>query len=248
MKHNKRSLWMKNKKTTVLLSFAFGFAALTGCATAGEHSAAPISEYVPAENPLIGEWQEGDQAYTFKPDGTFTARRDGEGGEGAYLIRGNALITLAAGTDTPEKYTFTVTDHNAIELVKEGVPAVYTKIVHEGVEVSGEDEPSNSTTVRTDGFSGKNWNAPHINNMHDRWEFRGDGSFHFWHIHEGRPLDRGDYSYLVLGNIFLALKEDLKTLVVYTFVFTGEERFTATPVIPPGGRAIPFTHDRKNQP
>jgi hypothetical protein len=218
-----------------------------GCATTGRHEDAPISEYVPAENPLIGEWREGDQAYVFKPDGTFAARRDGENGSGAYLVRGNALITLAAGTDAPERYTFTVTDHNAIELVKEGFPTVYTRIVHEGgEEASGKDGHSTST-VRTDAFSGKNWNAPHINNMHDRWEFRGDGSFHFWHIHEGRPLDRGDYSYLVSGNVFLALKEDLKTLVVYTFVFTGEESFTATPVIPPGGKAILFTHDRKGR-
>jgi hypothetical protein len=237
-------------KKAVLYSMVIiisGFA-VTGCATAGGHGATPVSEYVPAENPLIGEWQEEDQAYTFKPDGTFTARRDGKNGAGAYLVRGNALITLVAGTDTPEKYSFTVTDHNAIELVKEGVPTVYTRVVHEGgEEASGKDGHSTST-VRTDAFSGRNWNAPHINNMHDRWEFRDDGTFHFWHIHEGRPLDRGDYSYLVRGNVFLALKEDLKTLVVYTFRFTGEESFTASPVIPPGGRDIPFIYDRKARP
>ncbi|WP_010254662.1 hypothetical protein [Treponema primitia] len=239
---------MKKAALYSLVIIVSGLVVLS-CATAG-HGNSVRDAYVPAENPLIGEWQEEEYAYSFRPDGTFTARQDGEKGNknDAYLIRGNTLITLAAGTDTPDKYIVTGTDHNVIELVKEGVPAVYTRVVHGNREEAPEKDGHHNRTVRADAFSGKNWNAPHINNMHDRWEFRDDGTFHFWHIHEGRPLDRGDYSYLISGNVFLALKEDLKTLVVYTFKFTGEETFTVSPVIPPGGRDIPFIYDNKTQP
>jgi hypothetical protein len=189
--------------------------------------------YTPAENPLIGEWREGENTRLFNADGTFTVH-GGQNLQGAYLVRGSALVTLTGGSAVPVKSAFVIKG-DTIELNNESGPAVYRRIKKE-----------QSPETRTDAFSGKNWNAPHKNNMHDRWEFRRDGTFHFWHIHEGRPIDRGDYSYLVQDNILLALKEDLETLVIYTFEFQDEKSVTLTPLVPPGGKAVPYAWDPEN--
>jgi hypothetical protein len=80
-----------------------------------------------------------------------------------------------------------------------------------------------------DVFAGKNWNAPEHNNMYDRWEFSDDGTFHFWHIHEGTPLDRGVYRYEVKDSIITIAKEGDEDHRHYAYVFSGNT-VTLTPV------------------
>jgi len=80
-----------------------------------------------------------------------------------------------------------------------------------------------------DVFAGKNWNAPRRNNMYDRWEFRADGTFHFVHVHEGKPLDRGIYRYEANNGIISIIKEGEEYETVYTYEFKGNT-FTVTPV------------------
>jgi hypothetical protein len=58
-----------------------------------------------------------------------------------------------------------------------------------------------------DVFSDKNWNAPRRNNMYDRWEFGNDGTFHFWHVHFGEPLDRGICRYEAKDGVITITKE-----------------------------------------
>ena len=58
-----------------------------------------------------------------------------------------------------------------------------------------------------DVFAGKNWNAPRRNNMYDRWEFGADGTFHFWHVHFGEPLDRGVCRYEAKDGVITITKE-----------------------------------------
>ena len=72
-----------------------------------------------------------------------------------------------------------------------------------------------------DVFAGKNWNAPRRNNMYDRWEFRTDGTFHFIHVHEGRPLDRGNYRYNINNGTINITKEGEEHVTVYTYKFKG---------------------------
>ena len=105
-----------------------------------------------------------------------------------------------------------------------------------------------------DVFAGKNCNAPRRNNMYDRWEFRTDGTFHFIHVHEGKPLDRGIYRYETDNETISIVKEGEEYTTVYTYEFKGKT-FTLTPI--PGERrpsvnqmgALPedpvtFTHAR----
>ncbi|MDR2370346.1 MAG: hypothetical protein LBD71_02600 [Treponema sp.] len=73
-----------------------------------------------------------------------------------------------------------------------------------------------------DVFAGKNWNAPRRNNMYDRWEFGNDGTFHFWHIHHGEPLDRGVYRYELKDGIITITKEKEEGGSRYAYVFSGE--------------------------
>jgi len=80
-----------------------------------------------------------------------------------------------------------------------------------------------------DVFAGKNWNAPRRNNMYDRWEFRADGTFHFVHVHEGQPLDRGVYRYEANNGIISIVKEGGEHNTVYAYEFKGKT-FTLTPV------------------
>ncbi|MDR0557226.1 MAG: hypothetical protein LBG43_05080 [Treponema sp.] len=79
-----------------------------------------------------------------------------------------------------------------------------------------------------DVFAGKNWNAPRRNNMYDRWEFNADGTFHFWHVHHGEPLDRGVYRYEFRDGTITIIKEGEHTGTVYTYVFNGKT-VTLTP-------------------
>jgi hypothetical protein len=85
-----------------------------------------------------------------------------------------------------------------------------------------------------DVFAGKNWNAPEHNNMYDRWEFNNDGTFHFWHVHHGEPLDRGVYRYEVKQGILSATKEGTGENAAYTYVFSGKT-VTLTPAEHEGG-------------
>jgi hypothetical protein len=79
-----------------------------------------------------------------------------------------------------------------------------------------------------DVFAGKNWNAPRQNNMYDRWEFNTDGTFHFWHVHHGEPLDRGVYRYELKDGIITAAKEGEDGRRQYSYVFSGKT-VTLTP-------------------
>jgi hypothetical protein len=79
-----------------------------------------------------------------------------------------------------------------------------------------------------DVFAGKNWNAPRRNNMYDRWEFNTDGTFHFWHIHHGEPLDRGVYRYELKDGIITIVKEGEDAHSHYSCVFSGNT-VTLTP-------------------
>ena len=79
-----------------------------------------------------------------------------------------------------------------------------------------------------DVFAGKNWNAPRRNNMYDRWEFNIDGTFHFWHVHHGEPLDRGVYRYELKDGIITIAKEGEDGHSRYRFVFSGSA-VTLTP-------------------
>ena len=80
-----------------------------------------------------------------------------------------------------------------------------------------------------DVFAGKNWNATRRNNMYDRWEFTAGGSFQFWHIHHGEPLDRGLYRYELRQGILTAVKEGTGETAAYTYTFSGKT-VTLTPV------------------
>ncbi|MDR0689908.1 MAG: hypothetical protein LBG08_06560 [Spirochaetaceae bacterium] len=80
-----------------------------------------------------------------------------------------------------------------------------------------------------DVFAGKNWNAPARNNMYDRWEFNTDGTFHFWHVHHGEPLDRGVYRYEINHGVLTATKNGTAETAAYTFTFNGKT-VTLTPV------------------
>ena len=82
-----------------------------------------------------------------------------------------------------------------------------------------------------DVFAGKNWNAPEHNNMYDRWEFNSDGTFHFWHVHEGTPLDRGVYHYEAKDGILTVTKEgdEAHNHKHYAYTFSGKT-VTLTPV------------------
>jgi hypothetical protein len=95
-----------------------------------------------------------------------------------------------------------------------------------------------------DGFAGKNWNAPSRNNMYDRWEFGGGGSFHFWHVHEGKPLDRGVYRYEAKDGTLAVWKEDDEERTVYAYVFSdGGKTVTLTPAAQVHGtEAAPKAH------
>jgi hypothetical protein len=79
-----------------------------------------------------------------------------------------------------------------------------------------------------DVFAGKNWNAPRQNNMYDRWEFNTDGTFHFWHVHHGEPLDRGVYRYEAKDGIITIAKEGEEVHSHYSYVFSGST-VTLTP-------------------
>ena len=79
-----------------------------------------------------------------------------------------------------------------------------------------------------DVFAGKNWNAPRRNNMYDRWEFGNDGTFHFWHVHHGEPLDRGVYLYEAKDGVITITKEGEHEGTVYTYTFSGKT-VTLTP-------------------
>jgi hypothetical protein len=79
-----------------------------------------------------------------------------------------------------------------------------------------------------DVFTGKNWNAPRRNNMYDRWEFNTDGTFHFWHVHHGEPLDRGVYRYELKDGIITVAKEGEDRHHHYSYVFSGKT-VTVTP-------------------
>jgi len=85
-----------------------------------------------------------------------------------------------------------------------------------------------------DVFAGKNWNAPRRNNMFDRWEFNTDGTFHFVHVHHGKPLDRGIYRYKANNGTISIVKEGEEHNTVYTYEFKGKT-FTLTPVHSEGG-------------
>jgi hypothetical protein len=85
-----------------------------------------------------------------------------------------------------------------------------------------------------DVFAGKNWNAPRRNNMYDRWEFNADGTFHFWHVHHGEPLDRGVYRYELDGGIITATKEGTGEAAAYAYTFSGKT-VTLTPAEHGGG-------------
>jgi len=85
-----------------------------------------------------------------------------------------------------------------------------------------------------DVFAGKNWNAPRRNNMYDRWEFNTNGTFHFVHVHQGKPLDRGIYRYEANNGTISIVKEGGEDNTVYTYEFKGKT-FTLTPVHSEGG-------------
>ncbi|MDR2447534.1 MAG: hypothetical protein LBD58_09675 [Treponema sp.] len=80
-----------------------------------------------------------------------------------------------------------------------------------------------------DVFAGKNWNAPRRNNMYDRWEFNTDGTFHFWHVHHGEPLDRGVYRYEAKDGVLTVSEEGTEERAAYAYTFSGGA-VTLTPV------------------
>jgi hypothetical protein len=80
-----------------------------------------------------------------------------------------------------------------------------------------------------DVFAGKNWNAPSRNNMYDRWEFSAGGTFHFWHIHHGEPLDRGVYRYGTKNGVLTVSKEGTGESASYAYTVSGKT-VTLTPV------------------
>jgi hypothetical protein len=102
-----------------------------------------------------------------------------------------------------------------------------------------------------DVFAGKNWNAPRRNNMYDRWEFSTGGTFHFWHVHHGEPLDRGVYRYEAKDGILTVTKEgdEAHNHRHYAYTFSGNT-VTLTPHVSSGEHqmgALPespvtFTH------
>lgn len=55
------------------------------------------------------------------------------------------------------------------------------------------------------------------------------GSFQFWHIHHGEPLDRGLYRYELRQGILTAVKEGTGETAAYTYTFSGKT-VTLTPV------------------
>ncbi|MDR2142930.1 MAG: hypothetical protein LBP29_01000, partial [Treponema sp.] len=79
-----------------------------------------------------------------------------------------------------------------------------------------------------DVFAGKNWNAPTRNNMYDRWEFNTGGTFLFWHVHHGEPLDRGVYRYELKDGIITIVKEGEDDHHHYSYTFSGKT-VTLTP-------------------
>jgi hypothetical protein len=89
-----------------------------------------------------------------------------------------------------------------------------------------------------DVFSGKNWNAPRRNNMYDRWEFNTDGTFHFWHVHHGEPLDRGVYRYQLSDGTITITKEGEHEGSAYTYTFKGRT-VTLAPVHHGGAEHAP---------
>jgi hypothetical protein len=70
--------------------------------------------------------------------------------------------------------------------------------------------------------------------MYDRWEFNTDGTFHFWHVHHGEPLDRGVYRYEVKDGTITITKEGEHGGTVYTYAFSGKT-VALTPVRHEGG-------------
>jgi hypothetical protein len=89
-----------------------------------------------------------------------------------------------------------------------------------------------------DVFAGKNWNAPRRNNMYDRWEFNTDGTFHFWHVHQGKPLDRGVYRYQLNDGTITITKEVEHEGSAYAYTFKGKT-VTLTPVHHGGAEHAP---------
>jgi hypothetical protein len=65
--------------------------------------------------------------------------------------------------------------------------------------------------------------------MYDRWEFNSDGTFHFWHVHHGTPLDRGIYRYEAKDGLITVVKEGAEDSASYTYTFKGKT-VTLTPV------------------
>jgi hypothetical protein len=92
-----------------------------------------------------------------------------------------------------------------------------------GVDYAGE------AAQGVDVFAGRNWNAPRRNNMYDRWEFSADSTFHFWHVHHGEPLDRGEYRYELKGGTITVTKEGTGEAAAYTYAFSGKT-VTLTPM------------------
>jgi hypothetical protein len=93
---------------------------------------------------------------------------------------------------------------------------------------TGGTDYAEQATRGVDVFAGKNWNAPRQNNMYDRWEFNTDGTFHFWHVHHGEPLDRGVYRYELKDGIITVTKEGEEDHSHYSYIFSGKT-VTLTP-------------------
>jgi hypothetical protein len=74
--------------------------------------------------------------------------------------------------------------------------------------------------------------------MYDRWEFNTDGTFHFVHVHEGKPLDRGIYLYEANNGRISIVKKGEEHKTVYTYEFKGKT-FTLTPVAHNAGEHNP---------
>ncbi|MDR2943027.1 MAG: hypothetical protein LBV17_10590 [Treponema sp.] len=102
-------------------------------------------------------------------------------------------------------------------------------ILFAGCATAGNSDYAQLAASGEDVFAGKNWNAPRRNNMYDRWEFNTNGTFHFVHVHEGKPLDRGMYRYEVNNGTISIVKEGEEHKTVYTCEFKGKT-FTLTPV------------------
>jgi len=108
-----------------------------------------------------------------------------------------------------------------------------------GVDYAQSATGANEVSDGVDVFAGKNWNAPRRNNMYDRWEFSVDGTFHFVHVHEGKPLDRGIYHYEINTGTISIVKEGEEYKTVYTYEFKGKT-FTLTPVPSEHGERRPY--------